>query len=151
MSRHQILSPDREQNVNWLRPVCYLIHFETPYQSKTGTQTKKAQHYLGWTINLDKRVKLHASGKGAKLLAIVNAESIPWAVVRIWADGSYSLEKKLKARHNHAGLCPICTKKHRNVLPKEPLGTAIIGAGADGQAKQEPDESLALLLLRAKS
>lgn len=135
MSRHQILSPDREQNVNRLRPVCYLIHFETPYQSKTGGQVKKAQHYLGWTINLDKRVKLHASGKGARLLAIVNAESIPWAVVRIWSEGSLSLEKKLKARHNHADLCPICNKKHRNLLPKEPLGTVTIGERAEEQAK----------------
>ena len=151
MSRYRILSPDQEQNINRLRPVCYLIHFETPYQSKTGGQTKKAQHYLGWTINLENRVKLHSTGKGARLLAIVNAESIPWAVVRIWNEGSHSLEKKLKARHNHGSLCPICNKKYRNLLPKEPLGTVVIGESAKEQANQGSDESLALLLLRAKS
>jgi predicted GIY-YIG superfamily endonuclease len=133
--------------VNTFRPVCYLIHFERPYVAKTGNQKKQAQHYLGWTINLPKRVKLHATGQGARLLAVVNAEGIGWAVVRVWENGSYKMERELKARHSHASLCPICNQRHRGLLPKEPLGTI---TRRERQAIQEqgegPDESSALLL-----
>ena len=149
-------SPDRERNVNSIRPVCYLIHFERPYQAKTGKQQQKAQHYLGWTINLEKRVKLHAAGQGARLLAVVNTEGIGWSVVRLWENGSHALERKLKARHGHSTYCPICNQRHRDLLPEELLGTLAIRAHPTGeQAKKEnpqgPDESLVLSLLEGQA
>ena len=140
----------RQQNTNTIRPVCYLIHFERPYQAKTGKQQQKAQHYLGWTINLEKRVKLHATGQGARLLAIINAEGIGWSVVRLWENGSYALERKLKARHGYAGYCPICNQKHKDLLPKEPLGTAPVGGQTREENPQGPDESLVLSFLEGQ-
>jgi predicted GIY-YIG superfamily endonuclease len=137
-------SPGYKQNVNCLRPVCYLIHFERPYQAKTGKQRQKAQHYLGWTIDLPKRVKLHATGQGARLLAVVNAEGIGWSVVRVWENGSFALEKKLKARHSHATYCPLCNQRHRGLLPKEPLGTAPVNAASEEAHTKGSDDVPAL-------
>ena len=145
-----------ESSIHDIRPVCYLIHFERPYLAKTGKQQHKVQHYLGWTINLEKRVKLHATGQGARLLAVVNTEGIGWSVVRLWENGSYALERKLKARHGYSTYCPICNQRHKDLLPAELLGTLATRVDHTGeQTKNEnpqgPGESLVLSLLEGQA
>jgi len=95
------------------KPVCYLVCFSEPYTARTGQQKKQARHYLGWTVNLDKRIQLHRANQGARLLAVINAAGIGWAVVRIWDNGSRALELKLKSRHRHADLCPVCQERRQ--------------------------------------
>ena len=77
----------------------YLLHFETPF--------KHARHYLGATVNLERRLHLHQTGQGARLLRAVLRAGIHWTLARTWkADFGY--EKTLKARKNTPQLCPIC-------------------------------------------
>ncbi len=84
----------------------YLCHFER----KLGDVTNPhgwAQHYVGWARDLDKRLAVHRSGHGARILAACNERGIDWRVVKTWR-GTRSDERRLKDAHNHARFCPIC-------------------------------------------
>lgn len=85
----------------------YLLHFSEPY--------KHAQHYLGWTNNLFKRIKEHNSGSRERcvLTHVAKANGIKFKLVRTW-QGPLEMERKLKAKHNSRLLCPICNPKITN-------------------------------------
>lgn len=83
---------------------CYLLHFDRPY--------KHAQHYLGWAIDLPARLDEHLNGGGARLLDVITAEGIGFAVVRTWPGTTLADERRLKNRHNKM-LCPTCTPPAR--------------------------------------
>mgnify|MGYP001769837625 CR=1 FL=1 len=94
-------------------PVVYLIHFAQPI----GNDRHQAQHYIGFAKRLADRIKHHRSGNGAAIMAAVTEQGIDWQVVRTWEvatphDG-YLLEIKLKSRHDHKQLCPICNPNGR--------------------------------------
>jgi predicted GIY-YIG superfamily endonuclease len=79
----------------------YLIHF--------SQKLSHAQHYLGFVDgNLKRRIRLHKSGRGAKLLAAVNLNGIDWQVVRVWPEGDRELERKLKNYKKARCFCPVC-------------------------------------------
>jgi len=79
----------------------YLLHFDKPY--------KHAQHYLGWTSDLDRRLKSHEDGNRERcvLTYVIHKAGITWKLVRTW-DGPLAMEKKLKALKNSRLLCPVC-------------------------------------------
>jgi predicted GIY-YIG superfamily endonuclease len=78
----------------------YLLHFERPY--------KHARHYLGWTLDLPKRLDEHLNGTGGRLLEVITEEGIGFTCVRTWEGMRLRDEKKLKHRQRKL-LCPICT------------------------------------------
>lgn len=82
--------------------ICYLLHFDRPY--------KHAQHYLGWTNDLQKRLREHRSGNRTKcvLTSVVTFEGIGWRVARLWHNVPLSFEKELKRGKNNRKLCPHC-------------------------------------------
>ena len=86
----------------------YLIHFDR--------KISHAGHYLGYTANLQERIKLHKSGNGARLLRECKRLQIPFHVVRTWKfknhDSAKSFEDKLKARKESPRLCPVCNPKN---------------------------------------
>lgn len=84
----------------------YLYHFSQPI----GSDLHSAQHYLGSTEDLNARDWVHRAGRGAKILAYCVANGVEFKRVRIWT-GDRKLERKLKNRHHHAKLCPICNPK----------------------------------------
>ncbi len=78
----------------------YLIHFNKPY--------KHAQHYIGFTDNMERRLHEHElTSRGAKLLQVASAAGIKFTIARTW-DGDRKLERKLKNRKKSSSLCPIC-------------------------------------------
>jgi len=79
--------------------VVYLIHFSEAY--------RHAKHYVGWTNDLDARLKEHADGHGARLLAVLKSAGITWRCVRTWPGGR-KLERQLKNRKEAPKLCPVC-------------------------------------------
>lgn len=89
----------------------YLIHFKTKY--------KHAQHYLGFTDNLDERIKRHKEGHGAVLMSVITKEGIAWEVVRTW-QGTRKKERTLKNRKKSRKLCPTCMQieKHAKKITK---------------------------------
>ena len=77
----------------------YLLHFSEAY--------RHAKHYLGFTDDLDARLQSHASGHGARLLAVLKSAGIGWELARTWPGGR-QLERQLKNGKNAPKLCPIC-------------------------------------------
>lgn len=78
----------------------YLLHFDEP--------VAHAQHYLGWTgREVEDRIQEHIDGNGAKLMREATRRAISPECVRVW-NGGRELERALKIRKNHRGLCPIC-------------------------------------------
>ncbi len=86
--------------------VCYLIHFDKPIGGS------KAQHYIGFTTDLEKRVASHRATTGSGLTGRANFLGISWKVVRVWRDADTNSEKALK-RFGGVNLCPICSKYRR--------------------------------------
>ncbi|MEV4534666.1 hypothetical protein AB0J82_12635 [Asanoa sp. NPDC049518] len=80
----------------------YLLHFDRPYQH--------AAHYTGWASNLTQRLSEHASGRGARLLAVIQAEGIGWTLARTWT-GTRTRERALKNQGGASRRCPICRRR----------------------------------------
>ena len=112
------------------RGTVYLIHFDLPY--------RHARHYLGWTRDLSARLSDHASGRGARLMAVVTAAGIGWDVVRTW-NGTRSDERRLKRRGGRARLCPICL----NSAPPAPYLAPAFRAATGREPFEEGDSALA--------
>lgn len=92
--------------------VCYLLHYEHPIGNLDNPRGK-AQHYLGYTDNLQRRLADHRTGSnGSALTRAFNQQGIGFTLARTWL-GDRTREKKLKRAHNHPRLCPIC-KRNQN-------------------------------------
>ena len=81
--------------------IVYLLHFDT--RGPGG-----AQHYLGFTEDLEARLAAHRSGRGARLTSAIRRLGISFKVVQVWTPATKADERKLKNRHQAARLCPIC-------------------------------------------
>lgn len=84
----------------------YLLHLERP--THWG-----AQHYLGYSKDLETRLFLHMNGQGSLFLRYVHAQGISFHLTRTWKPkentrwAARRLESKLKAR-TPKRLCPEC-------------------------------------------
>lgn len=83
----------------------YLLHYEIPYPGG-----RWPRHYLGWTVNLDRRLWQHRTGRGAALTALFASFGIEFEVARTWQGGP-DLERRLKRRHAPVRLCPFCREE----------------------------------------
>ena len=77
----------------------YLIHFDRPY--------KHAGHYIGWALDVRRRLTEHAAGRGAHLMAVVKAAGITWRLARTW-PGDRNRERALKNQGGARRRCPLC-------------------------------------------
>jgi hypothetical protein len=59
----------------------YLIHFDKPLGNLANTRGQ-AQHYLGYTDDLDARMEAHVSGNGARIMEVISNVGISWQLVR---------------------------------------------------------------------
>lgn len=82
----------------------YLIHFLTPY--------KHAKHYLGSTDDLERRLIEHATGHGARLMAVIVEAGIDWTLARTW-EGDRKRERQLKNFGGASRICPLCRQKRQ--------------------------------------
>jgi len=88
------------------QPVVYLIHFDRLYIPYPGTPLRDcAGHYCGWTENLARRLARHATGGGARLLAVVHQAGISWQLARVW-PGPRERERQLKRQGGASRRCP---------------------------------------------
>lgn len=87
--------------------VCYLLHFERPLG--------RARHYLGITRTdqLQRRLRDHATGNGARLTRAAVQRGVKIGVVRIFRRQSWEAERLLKRRGNLHRLCPVCQDRQR--------------------------------------
>ena len=85
--------------------VIYLLHFDQPYQH--------ARHYTGWTEDLLDRLDTHATGHGARLIAVITHAGIGFTLVRI-REGTRRTERAIKHAGGQVRYCPACTPHPRN-------------------------------------
>jgi hypothetical protein len=78
---------------------CYLLHFTRPIYG--------AQHYLGWSVDICRRVRVHLSGRGARLVRQALGAGIEIELVRIWPSVARKHEYVLKRRAPKR-YCPLC-------------------------------------------
>lgn len=85
--------------------VVYLLHFSHPYQH--------ARHYTGWTEDLIDRLERHATGNGARLMAVIFQAGIGFTLVRT-CEGTRRTERAIKNAGGAVRYCPACTPHPRN-------------------------------------
>lgn len=80
----------------------YLIHFDKPLHH--------ARHYIGYAedYNVAKRLEHHRAGRGARLLAVLNALGIGYQIVRTWPHAGKHFERHLKNMKKTSKFCPVC-------------------------------------------
>ncbi len=79
----------------------YILHFDEKY--------KGAQHYLGATTNLDRRLGEHRSGRGNGLIKAVLDTGTPITLTNVIDnDDVFKLEKQIKKSKNNKRMCPVC-------------------------------------------
>lgn len=94
---------------------CYLLAFlkgrqHVPYTGGTSPRSV-AQHYLGWSEDIGRRVGEHRHpelGRAAKLCEAVVRAGYELALVRVWFGVDREFERLLKHRHDNAAYCPWC-------------------------------------------
>ena len=89
----------------------YLLHFSRPVGNLSNPHGA-AQHYIGCTNNLKRRMGEHRCGHGAKVTALAVTSGADLVVARTWPGASFEDERQLKARHNAAALCPLCHESY---------------------------------------
>jgi len=100
-----VAAPVLENTVPGEPGVVYLLHFHRPY--------RHAGHYIGWSRFLEKRLRHHERGTGARLMAAVSRAGITYTVARTWEGRDRNFERKLKNRKRAADLCPICRENRK--------------------------------------
>jgi predicted GIY-YIG superfamily endonuclease len=84
----------------------YLLHFDQPY--------RHARHYVGWALNVKRRLAEHEAGRGARLLAVAREAGITWQLARMWPGGR-ARERQIKRQGGHSRQCPLCGVKPRRL------------------------------------
>lgn len=87
----------------------YLLHFKKPINP-----SRPAQHYLGWTKELDERIRAHRRGKVSRFCQVAFERGINFKVAEVWI-GDRSLERQLKQQKNSRRFCPICHKLQHSI------------------------------------
>jgi len=88
----------------------YILHFNIPY-IKSG---KAFRHYVGYTKDLDKRLRLHREGRGSKWVKFMLQHGSDFVVSRTWEFDTQqdARRKEIKIKNGHASkYCPLCTKQ----------------------------------------
>lgn len=78
---------------------CYLLHFDRKVHG--------AQHYLGYSVHITRRLRQHLDGAGARLVRQALRAGIGVELVRVWATADRQQERVLKVR-TPKSYCPKC-------------------------------------------
>lgn len=79
--------------------VIYTLCFSEPYGH--------AQHYTGWTHDLESRLEAHRKGQGARLTQVLKQVGISFTLARTEA-GTRNRERQLKQQGGASRRCPLC-------------------------------------------
>jgi predicted GIY-YIG superfamily endonuclease len=83
----------------------YIIHFNKPLNH--------AMHYIGYSNNIERRIKRHERGDGAAILRVLNERGIGWRCVAMFPGQKRDFERFIKNKHNTKKYCPICMLERR--------------------------------------
>jgi GIY-YIG catalytic domain len=75
-----------------------------------ATKFYHCRHYLGSSVDPDRRLREHRSGNGSHFTRAVAAAGIEMEIVRLWPGERYD-EVLLKLHKNAAKYCPRCREE----------------------------------------
>lgn len=86
----------------------YLLCFDREYPNG-----HKPRHYIGSTppSRLLERLVEHSSGRGSRLLEVINQAGIGFQCVKVWENVTREFEIRLKRRHKPYIFCPRCMQE----------------------------------------
>lgn len=114
VNKGQLLTVDQGENTGGVAGYVYLLHFDQPLAH--------ARHYIGFTTDIDGRLRRHERGGGSCLIAAIAGRNIGYIVARVWrGDGNF--ERKLKRQKNGPRLCPICERLRNERKASEEIKT----------------------------
>jgi len=97
------------------RGTVYLFHFNAPMGNLANPRAQ-AQHYLGFTDDLDTRIAKHLAGRGAKIVAAALSRGLIFELYH-W-PACLATEKLVKKTKKTSLYCPACcAAAHRKVRP----------------------------------
>ena len=79
----------------------YLLHFSRPY--------RHAGHYVGFTTDLERRLRQHRNGLTSPLVRCAVAEGIEIFLARTWKEVTVAFETWLHSGGHKNLACPICS------------------------------------------
>jgi predicted GIY-YIG superfamily endonuclease len=82
---------------------CYLLHFDRKIHG--------AQHYLGYSVHITRRLREHLTGTGARLVRQALRAGITVELVRVWATEDRRQERALKKTRTPKSYCPKCHRR----------------------------------------
>jgi predicted GIY-YIG superfamily endonuclease len=91
----------------------YLLHFKRPYHGPM-------QHYVGFTQDLDQRLKDHQEGSGCVTTRRAFDQGIAFTLARTWS-GSRKLERQIKSR-GPTNYCPLFPRWSSGAAPSNLTG-----------------------------
>lgn len=81
-----------------------------------GGDRHRAKHYLGWSNDLENRLREHRTGKGSKFTQAACRRGLTIRVAEVWT-GTRHLEKSIKRSRNLKRFCPLCQREqNKDVL-----------------------------------
>lgn len=81
-------------------PGVYLLHFDRGFGH--------SRHYLGWSEDVQLRVRQHMFGKGSHLTRLAVAAGITMTLTAVWYGQDRHFERNLKRVYHNTRLCPLC-------------------------------------------
>jgi hypothetical protein len=99
---------------------CHLTCYKPrPAPGRTRTNCRQVQH---WTEDLFDRLDRHASGHGARLVAVIWQAGIGFTLIRI-CEGTRRTERAIKNAGGAVRYCPACTSRpwtgHWQAMPAD--------------------------------
>ncbi len=99
-----------------MTPQIYLLHFTQPY--------RHAQHYLGFTEDLDRRLQQHRSGRGSPLVAAAINAGTHFELAATWTGDRREERRLHRYKNSGARLCPICRAERQRRVSSVPAYSA---------------------------
>jgi 2'-5' RNA ligase/GNAT superfamily N-acetyltransferase len=94
----------------------YLLHFDilpgaqVDPSREDASNPFHARHYMGWSTDVQERIRSHYQGGGAKIMRALKQKGLSFTVARIWEDKDRNFERRLKSQGSLTRHCPICAK-----------------------------------------
>ena len=74
----------------------YVLHFSEPIgESQNGDEEYEphARHYVGYTCDMDRRIKEHRRGSGGHLCRVAKARGVTIEIAHVWVGAGRGFER----------------------------------------------------------
>jgi len=113
----------------------YLFHFNAPLGNLSNPRAQ-ARHYVGFSDDLDARIKQHLAGKGAKIVAAALKQGLVFELYH-W-PAPLASEKLIKRRKETHVFCPACCASRGRKPRPIPIPAATVQLAFDFDTGELP-------------